>query len=107
MKIKLKQKIKEFYKKHKVVILLGGTIITGFIIITIVRSKKGKTQEIEELQQWTDQWIDNCDVNNLLYENGLPIFADDDMTIVYRDALADDYSIQEAEENGFTIIDRA
>ena len=107
MKIELKQKIKEFYKKHKVAIIVGGTIITGFIIITIVKSKKGKSQEIEEIQQWTEEWIDNCDVNNLLYENGLPIFADDDMTTIYRDALADDYAVNEAEEDGFTIVDRA
>lgn len=107
MKIGLKHKIKEFYKKHKVVILLGGTIITGFIVITIIKSKKENTQEIGDVQQWTDEWIDNCDENNLLYESGLPIFADDNMTTIYRDALADDYSVCEAEENGFTIIDRA
>ena len=109
MKIETKQKIKEFYERRKVEIITGSVIVGGIIIATILKPKKVETkfETIEVLPEWAEKWCGKCDDESLLYESGLPMFADDEYTIIYKDALADGYSVEEAEENGLTVIERA
>jgi hypothetical protein len=109
MKIETKQKIKEFYETRKLEIAACGLIIGGIIIATILKPKQAETkfEIIEVLPEWAENWRQKCDDNMLLYESGLPIFADEESMIIYRDALADNYSVQDAEEQGLTVIERA
>ena len=109
MKTETKQKIKEFYEKRKGEIIAGSLIIGGIIIATILKPKQGETQleMIEVLPEWAIRWEQKCDDLMLLCDSGLPIFADEEQTIVYKDALSDGYSVNDAEEDGFTIIERA
>lgn len=109
MKIETKQKIKEFYEKRKLEIITGSVIVGGIIIACILKPKKGEIQlEIVEVDpEWAYKWKEKCNDDCLLYENGLPIFANDEQTTVYKDALSKDYSVENAELDGFTVIDRA
>jgi hypothetical protein len=109
MKIETKQKIKEFYERRKVEIIIGSTIIGGIVIACILKPKQGETklEIIEVLPDWAEKYKQKCDNENLLYENGLPMFANDECTIIYKDALADEYSVNDAENDGFIVIERA
>ena len=109
MKNETKQKIKEFYERRKVEIVAGSLIIGGIIIATILKPKQGETklEMVEVLPEWAIKWKEKCNNETLLYENGLPCFADDEQTIVYRDALGEGYSVESAELDGFKVIDRA
>ena len=108
MKIETKQKIKEFYKRRKVEIITGSLILGGIIIAVILKPKPGETkyEKIEVVPEWAKIWKQKCDDETLLYNNGLPVFADDEQITVYRDALSDDYSVESAELDGFTVVDR-
>ena len=109
MKNETKQKIKEFYEKRKLEIITGSLIIGAIIIACILKPKPGEIQlEMVEVEpDWAIEWKDKCNQDCLLYESGLEIFADDEQTIIYKDALDDGYSVRNAELDGFTVIDRA
>lgn len=109
MKIETKQKIREFYEKRRLEIVAGSLIIGGIVISCILKPKKVeiKYKTIEVLPEWAEIWENKCDNEFLLYENGLPVFADEEQTIIYRDALAEEYSVEEAESDGLTVIERA
>ena len=109
MKIETKQKIKEFYKKRKLEIIAGSLIIGGIVIACILKPKPGEVQleMVEVLPEWALKWQEKCDEDMLLYDSGLPVFADEEETIIYRDALDGDFALEDAELDGFTVIDRA
>jgi len=109
MKIETKQKIKEFYEKRRLEIIAGSVIIGGIIIACILKPKPGETklEMVEVLPEWAINWQEKCDEDMLLYENGLPVFANYDEQIIYKDALAEGYSVYDAETDGLTVIDRA
>lgn len=109
MKMETKQKVKEFYEKRKLEIVAGSLIFGGIVIACILKPKTVEIHDvtnIEVLPKWAEKWKAKCDDEILLYENGLPVFADEYKQIVYRDALAPEYSVKRAEEDGFTIIER-
>lgn len=104
-------KIKLFAKKHRTPLLFIGGIIIGVAVTTIVlKTKKTfiikQIQQLEQIPEWVGKWKAHCNNLNLLYENGLPIFANPEMTMVYRDAISKHASIPELIEQGFQIIDR-
>lgn len=107
MNIKIEE-IKEFVKKHKKGILFtGGVILGATVAIVICKSTlKGEVKIIERLPEWAEKWRAHCMSNNLLYENGLPIFANLEHTAIYRDAIVES-AIPDFIEMGFEIIDRA
>jgi len=110
MKIETKQKIKEFYVKRRLEIIAGGLIVGGIIIASILKPEKVEIHDvtnIEVLPEWAKEWKQKCNNENLMYNNGLPVFADDTYCAIYSDALADGYSKQDALDEGFTIIERA
>ena len=108
MNMETKQKIKEFYIKHKIkIVCFTSMIIGGIIVGTIIKSKPGEIHEFEVLPEWAKEWQQKCQDDMLLYKNGLPIFEDEECTILYRDALAEEFSVEDAEERGYTVIERA
>jgi hypothetical protein len=106
IKMEILEKGKAFVKKHqKGILFVGGTIL-GIAVITVFRKPKIETVTKIELPEWADKWIDKCDNECLLYENGLPIFANDDQTAIYRDA-CEPSAISELQECGYEIVERA
>lgn len=94
-------RFKKFVKKHKAVIAFVGGTTVGLAVGAVIY-KSGKEVKIPE---WVSTWQRHCDVNSLLYENGLPIFANNERTKIYRDAIAPG-CIQNFIEDGFEIVDR-
>jgi hypothetical protein len=108
MKNETKQKIKEFYVKHKMkVVCFTGMIIGGVIVGSVIKSKPGEIHEFEVLPDWAKEWQQHCFTNDLLCKNGLPCFADKSTMTLYSDAMADGFTKHDFEKNGFTIIERA
>jgi hypothetical protein len=102
------EKIKGFVKKHQNAILfVGGIVLGATAAVLISRGSTCKVVEIEKqvFPPWAVKWRAHCDMNALLYENGLPIFANPEHTIAYRDACVPD-SIPDLIEAGYQIIDR-
>lgn len=110
MEKKQDSKFKKFVKKHKVAIsLVGGTVIGLAAGSFIYKTKKVYiTKEIirEITPEWVKEWENHCNTNNLLYQNGLPIFANEEQTKIYRDAFAPEADIQSFIESGFEIVER-
>lgn len=100
--------VKEFIRKHNKEILFIGGLAFGIAGTYLVcKSKMGKTITLKDVPEWAVKWRDHCDVENLLYENGLPIFANLDQTQIYRDALSSKANVAELIEQGFEIVERA
>lgn len=99
-----KQKIKDFYEDHKVEVMTISLIIGGIVIARILKPER---KEVEVLPEWARKWRSKCDTDNLLYDSGLPIFADDSMMVIYDDAFANDEVMNQFKEDGYTIIERA
>jgi hypothetical protein len=96
--------IKNFVKRHqRGILFIGGTILGVTVTTIICKSKKGEI--IEVLPEWAKKWKDHCDIEMLLYDSGLPIFANPEQTIIYRDAIVES-AIPEMVECGYQIIDR-
>jgi len=101
------KKGKEFVKKHEKGLLIAGGAILGVAITALICGKRKEhfIALFPEIPEGLLDWKNKCDRENLLYNSGLPIFADEDQMIVYRDAIAPEY-LQQAANDGFTIIER-
>jgi hypothetical protein len=105
------EQVKGFVKKHqKGILFVGGLVLGATAAILISRGSTEeviKVVEVEKavLPEWAVNWKNHCDLNDLLYENGLPIFANPECTIAYRDACEPD-AIPKLIEQGLQIIDR-
>lgn len=101
------EKSKAFVKKHKNGILfIGGTVLGVIVTVAVCKSKKVEPKIELRFPEWASKWMDKCNSENLLYENGLPIFANEEQTVVYRDA-CDPEAIPELIECGYEIVERA
>lgn len=103
---KVKSDMEAFYKKHKKKIIFAGGCVLGVGVGYII--KRPEVREVIKeaaLPAWVDKWTDKCDRENLLYENGNPVFADDTYNVIYRDAIADGCE-QYFIDDGYEVIDR-
>ena len=104
--MELFEKSKKFIKKHqKEIIFIGGSIVGIIVTAAIYNSKEKEVITKTIIPEWAEKWREKCDKECLLYENGLPIFADDNQMTVYRDACMPE-AIPDLIEWGFKIIDR-
>ena len=109
MKIETKQKIKEFYEKRKLEIIAGSLIVGGIIIACILKPGKVEVHDvtnIEVLPDWAEKWKQKCIDEDLTPDKGLPVYANDEKTIMYDDVFVDRVAMEDWRENGFTIIER-
>ena len=99
-------KAKRVWKKYKSRIIFAG----GFIIGATITYKFFRRTEIkikEKIPEWAEKWEVYCFDNNRLMETGLPIFASDDQTKIFRDAFSPEVDIQDFIDAGYEIVERA
>ena len=104
---------KGFWNRNKGVIIAGGVVLLGIVgtAILLNEDKDDVESKAKALSDTPDrsnesEWKSHCDQHSLLYDSGLPMFADEAKFIIYRDAIEPE-SIKIFEEDGIEIIDRA
>lgn len=105
MRTKIEKKI-QFVKDHKVEIALIGGLVIGAAVAVLVIKPPVRTIVKEVIPEWVTNWEMFCFDNNRLMESGLPIFADEAQTTIFRDAFAPGVDIQDFIDAGFTVIER-
>ena len=104
---------KGFWNRNKGAIIAGGGVLLGIVVTAILLNveKEDVEGEAKALSYTPDrsnesEWKSHCDQHSLLYDSGLPMFADEAKFIIYRDAVEPEDIKLFKEEDGFTIIDR-
>jgi len=114
----MKNKIKTFVKTNKKTITFIGKVVLGVVVTVVVLGLSKELMMVRNSETLTDSHTEDFPTledtdplrahyndENVLYANGLPVFANDEQTIVYRDAI-DDEAIDDWLDMGGKIIDR-
>ena len=81
-------------------LVTGLTIVVTVLTFMLIKERK----ETERLPDWAYKWREKCCADDLIFENGLPFFAEDGTT-AYSDAFSND-QIRDLKRDGYKIIDR-